>query len=246
MGSATLLTTTLRRCRYRVGPIDFLRDPKAHTDYLVDFVVKRVELGRLPGAPVPSWQAASNRGDVFRGHRPKTLGRDLLPGGVTSNTVAADEQDHRTTSPAKAKTPRPFMHKRRPLTEESLIDAMAALVFEEVTLRFDFTREVCELVRDQVLTGNLDQYRVEGLAATSFNGVVKELHPAEFPDYAPDLISTDAGWLAGILLALRQRPGWIYGATEKIGARAIQIQQARYDGWVADRIDRSQHESLGA
>lgn len=113
-------------------------------------------------------------------------------------------------------------------------------------MRFDFTREVCELVRDQVLNRQLDQYRVEGLAATSFNGVVEELRPAEFPDYAPDLISAYAGWLAGILLALRQHPGWIYGAIEKIGARAIQMQQARYDGWASERLNWSSHESLGA
>ena len=95
---ATLLTTSLRRCRYAVGLIGFLRDPQAHTDYLVGFVVKRMERKRLPGAPVPALQAASDRADKFREHQAKTRRSLVLPCDAVSDTTAAEEQRHRATS----------------------------------------------------------------------------------------------------------------------------------------------------
>jgi hypothetical protein len=121
----TLLTTTLRRCRYRVGLIELLRDPEAHADYLIDSVVKRVELDRLPGAPVPTWQGASNRGDVSSEYQAKTPARARLPGDATADTVAAEERNHRAIRPVTGKIARPFKHNGQPLPEEILIDAMA-------------------------------------------------------------------------------------------------------------------------
>ena len=101
-------------------------------------------------------------------------------------------------------------------------------------MNFNLTREICEQARYQILHGHLDQYRVDKLAATSFNGVVQELRPTNEVTDVPDVISAYAGWLLGILLALRQHPGWIYGAIETIGARAVQKeQQARNEAWTA-------------
>jgi hypothetical protein len=83
-------------------------------------------------------------------------------------------------------------------------------------------------------------FRDRTLAATSLNGVVQELRPTDIVTDAPDLVSAYAGWLLGILLALRQHPAWIYGAIETIGARAVQReQQARNDAWTARILDRS-------
>jgi hypothetical protein len=65
--------------------------------------------------------------------------------------------------------------------------------------------------------------------------------PAEFPDDGQALIGTYAGWLLGILLALRQRPDWIYGAVQVIRARALERQrQGRYDGGVDRSLEWSQ------
>jgi hypothetical protein len=49
----TLAARSLRRGRHSVGLRELLRAPRAHTDFLVGFVEKRVELKRLPGAPIP-------------------------------------------------------------------------------------------------------------------------------------------------------------------------------------------------
>jgi hypothetical protein len=236
----TLLTTSLRRCRYRVGLIGVLLAPQEHTDFIVGFVVKRLEPNRLPGAPVPAWQAISDRGDKFREHQATTRGKDVLPCDAVSDTTVAEEQRHQVTQPLKVKTLRPFTHHRQNLTEVTLIDAMVVWLFQEVTMNFNLTREICELARYQILHGHLDQYRVEKLAATSFNGVVQELRPTDEVTDAPDVISAYAGWMLGILLALRQHPGWIYGAIETIGTRAVQReQQARNAAWAARILDRS-------
>ena len=117
---------------------------------------------------------------------------------------------------------------------------MVAWLFQEVTMSFNLTREICEQARYQILHGHLDQYRVEKLTATSFNGVVQELRPTDTVTDVPDVISAYAEWLLGILLALRQHPAWIYGAIETIGTRAVQReQQARNDAWTARILDRS-------
>ena len=221
----TLLTTSLRRCRYAVGLIDLLRDPRAHTDYLVKFVVKRLEPKRLPGAPVPAWQTMSDRADKFREHETRTRGRDVFPCDAVSDTTVAEEQKHQVAQPLKVKTPRPFTHHRQHLTGETLIEAMVAWLSQEEIMKFNLTREICEQARYQIIHGHLDQYRVEKLAATSFNGVVQELRPTDEVTDAPDIISAYAGWMLGVLLALRQHPGWIYGAIETIGTRAVQREQ---------------------
>jgi hypothetical protein len=61
----TLATRSLRRGRHPVSLRELLRAPQAHTDFLAGFVEKRVELKRLPGAPVPAWQGVSDRADRF-------------------------------------------------------------------------------------------------------------------------------------------------------------------------------------
>jgi hypothetical protein len=96
---------------------------------------------------------------------------------------------------------------------------------------FNLTGEICKQAQYQVLYGHRDQYRVETLAATSFNGIVQELRPTDPATDLPDVVNTYAGRLLRILLALGQRPRWIRGAIESIGAQAVQRQrQPRYDG----------------
>jgi hypothetical protein len=236
----TLLTTSLRRCRYRLGLVGVLLAPQEHTDFIVGFVVKRLELNRLPGAPVPAWQAMSDRAEKFREHQLRTRGRDVLPCDAVSETTVPEERRHLAARPIRVKAPRPFTHHRQLLTEETLIDAMVAWLYQAVTMNFNLTREICAQARYQILHGHIDQYRVEKLAATSFNGVVQELRPTDEVTDTPDVISAYAGWLLGILLALRQHPAWIYGAIETIGTRAVQREQeARNVAWTARMLNRS-------
>ena len=70
----TLITCSLRRCRHSVGLRELLRSPQGHTDFLFGFVEKRVNLKLLPGAPLPEWQAISDRADKFRQFREKHRG----------------------------------------------------------------------------------------------------------------------------------------------------------------------------
>jgi hypothetical protein len=69
----TLAVSSLRRSRHSVGLRELLRSPQEHADFLSEFVEKRVELKRLPGAPVAAWQAASDRGDRFKEYQASGL-----------------------------------------------------------------------------------------------------------------------------------------------------------------------------
>ena len=89
----TLATTSLRRCRHSVGLRELLRDPQAHSDFLFGLVEKRIDLTRLPGAPVPPWQqitiARIDSGRIGSGmmnslldpQRDLSLGRGCRPRG---------------------------------------------------------------------------------------------------------------------------------------------------------------------
>src|SRR5258708_4402309 len=90
---------------------------------------------------------------------------------------------------------------------------MAEWLYQNVTRKFNFTTEVCEQARFQITHGLLDQYRVK-TAATSFNGLMKELHPVEFSDDLGILISEIAGWLLKCVLATGQQPECMYPAFE--------------------------------
>jgi hypothetical protein len=116
---------------------------------------------------------------------------------------------------------------------------MAEWLYLNVTMKFNFTTEVCSQARFQITHGLLDPYRVK-TAATSFNGLMRELRPVEFSDDSAVLISEIAGWLLGCLLATGQQPGWIYEAFGVAGNRAKRMEEkARYDEWVATLADGS-------
>ncbi len=242
----TLITCSLRRCRHSVGLRELLRCPQEYTDFLFGFVEKRVELKRLPGAPVPEWQAISDRADKFRELQSKSCGKDSTPFDVGSDKIIATEPERLVSAPPKIKTPRPFTRNRQPLTAETLIDAMGIWLYQEVTTKFNLTREVCEQAQHQITRHLLDQYRTK-TAATSFNGVVQELRPADSFADIPTIINIYVRWMLEILLALRQEPAWIYQAIRAIGRRAMQLaEKARYDEWTATLANRSQLDSLGA
>jgi hypothetical protein len=222
-----------------VGLIDFLRAPEKHTEYLIDFATKCVDLKRLPGAPVPAWQGASDRGDRIEEYRAKIQDKGLVAIADDTRSDPTSVEDQKPTLPVRVKPPCPFTHNRQRLTEEVVIDRMAKLLFDEVTVPFTLTAEVCMQAQYQILHGNLDQYRVDDLSSTSLNGVIEELRPTQPVEGLFDITNSNAGWLLRIMLALRQKPAWMYGAIERIGAQSIQMaRQASYDGWKARNIGR--------
>ena len=131
--------------------------------------------------------------------------------------------------PPKVKPPRRYTLNRQPLTAEILIDAMGTWLYQEVAAKFSLTREVCHQAQHLISRHLLDQYRIKTVA-TSFNGVVQDLRPTDTFMDIPDIINFHAGCMLGILLALRQQPGWMYQAIGAIGGRAMQLaEKARYD-----------------
>ena len=125
-----------------------------------------MELKRLPSAPVPEWQAISDRGDKFREFQEKHRGTVSTSLGVGSNKIIATETERHIPVPPKAKTPRLYTHNRRPLTAETLVDAMATWLYQEVTVKSSLAKEVCEQAQYQVKHGHLDQYRIKAAATT--------------------------------------------------------------------------------
>jgi hypothetical protein len=124
---------------------------------------------------------------------------------------------------------------------------MATWLYQEVTVKFALTREVCEHAQYQITLRLLDQYRVK-TAATSFHGVVQELRPADlFTGDIPTIVNSYCGWMLGVLLALRQQPDWMYQAIGAIGGRAMKLaKKARYDELAARITDRRPCDLLGA
>jgi hypothetical protein len=241
-----IVTRSLRRGRHPVSLRDLLRAPQAPTDFLAGFVEKRVELKRLPGAPIPAWQAVSDRADRFKEYQERIRGKIVEPSNTNPDKIITEEQNHQITTPPKVKAPRRYTHKRQALTSEILVNAMAEWLYQNVTMKFDFTIGVCEQARFQIMHGLLDQYRVK-TAATSFNSLMKELRPVEFSDDSGILISEIAGWLLGCLLATGQKRGWLYWAFGAAGDRAKRMQEkARDDEWAATLANRSQSASLHA
>jgi hypothetical protein len=64
---------------------------------------------------------------------------------------------------------------------------MAEWLHENVTMKFNFTTEVCNQARFQITHGLLDPYLVKTVATS--NGLMMELRPVEFSDDSGILIS---------------------------------------------------------
>ena len=244
MKVVTLATSSLRRCRHALGLRDLLRSPAEHSDFLFGFIEKRVQLKRLEGAPLSALQAASDRGDKFREYQNKARVKISAPKDAGTNESFGLGRKHDV--PAKVEKAQKFSHDRQPLTEEIVIDVMGVWLYQEVTTKFNLTREICEQAQHQAKRGLLDQYRVK-TTSTSLNRLIRELRPGgPFTDN-PDLINGYAGWLLEVLLALRQKPGWIYLAIGVIGRRAMQLgEKPRYDEGVASMASGSSCDSVGA
>jgi len=240
----TLATRSLRRGRHSVSLRELLQTPQDHTDFLVGFVEKRLELKPLPNAPVPPWKAASDRADIFRACRERRAQAAPIPSSVNPHESASGEEERSAATLLKAVTINGYTHKGKAMTAESLCDAMAEWLYRTVTVRFDLTREVCEQAQFLIQHGAVDGYRGT-TTATSFDGLIEELRPADVDTDLPSFINTHAEWLLKVLLALRQKPGWMYAALGAAWVRAGHLEEkARYDEGVATRANGSQRASI--
>jgi hypothetical protein len=242
----TLATTSLRRYRHSVGLRELLRSPQDHTDFLFGFIEKRLRLKRAPGAPVPAWQAMSDRADKFREYQNKTRGKISAPYDSGNNESLGTEREHQACVPPKAESPRSFTHNGQPLTAEVVMDTMAVWLYQELTMKFNLTREVCEQAQHQAKRGLLDQYGVK-TTATSLNTLLQELRPTDSFTDIPSVINAYVKWLLEVLLALRQEPAWIYQAIGAICGQAMQLgEKSRYDECAATLANGSSRDSVGA
>jgi hypothetical protein len=87
-----------------------------HTDFLLGFVKKRVELRRLAGAPAPEWQVISDRGDKFRKFQENIRGKVSAAFDAGSDKIIATSVIACILERAKA--PRPCTRNRQALTAE--------------------------------------------------------------------------------------------------------------------------------
>jgi hypothetical protein len=205
----TLATTSLRRCRHSVGLRELLCDPQAHSDFLLGFVEKRIDLTRLPGAPVPPWQQITDRADKFRAYRERHDERLQIQRPVTT----------KVTEMALIK---PRSNARILVSDEALIEAMAQILHGAGGMKL--SEAIVEQARFQIQR-DLDQYR-RSTAARTLNGLVKELRPSDYSTFLPDLINQYVEWLLGLMLALGRETSFIYKTVGAALFRARQLEGA--------------------
>lgn len=243
----TLATRSLKRGRHPMSLLELLRTPQAHADFLVAFAAKRVALKPAPGAPVPHWKALSDRGAIFSAYQQRRLEAASHQPNANGLQQAIDRMPRRQASlPVNAVPSNGYTRDGEPITAENVCDGMAEFLYESVTVRFGLTREVCELAQFLLQHGNLDEYRVP-TTATSFEGLLSELRPADFDGHRLNVIVIYAEWLLKVLFALRQKPEWMHEAFTGAWVRAKRLEQkADYDSWVASIANGSQIDALTA
>ena len=235
----TLLMSSLRRGRHRVGLRDLLRDPKPHENLLFEFISKRNDLKKLPGAPVPAWQQITDRTDKFNAYvaAKRTAAaaqhavKRVLPVAAPiakvaikptlSERLAAIRARKTTTDTVDTITkPAGNTHNGVALTGEILCGAMAEWLARVVGSRFDLIRGICRQAQFIISVNLVDQYR-RPTVSTSFEGLVQELRPENPFTETNSAISEHAVWLLRVLLALRQEPAWMYWAIGTACGRAL-------------------------
>jgi len=222
----TILSRSLRRGRHLRSLREVLKNPQAHTDFLVAFVQKRLVLKALPGAPVPAWQAYSERVDRFiafaRDRRSSAIAR--IPTG-NAPAVATAEQEHAVQTPHEASDV--LTSERKIIVSmESIVAELAAWFNNDVTLGFE--RPVVEQAQFLIKHNLHEQYRRQ-TTATTIRGLIEELRPAEHPQLAEEPINEYVGWVLGCLLAVRSDRSAIYDGVSFAFGRALAIREGRHN-----------------
>jgi hypothetical protein len=214
----TLATTSLRRCRHSVGLRELLCDPHAHSDFLLGFVEKRINLNRLPGAPVPPWQQITDRADKFRAYRERHDEQAVGPSDGLESGQMLQIQRPVTTKVTEMVPIKPRSNARILVSDEALVEAMAQILHDVGGMKL--SEAIAEQARFQIQR-DLDQYR-RPTAARTLNGLVKELRPSDYSTFLPDLINQYVEWLLGLMLALGREASLIY---KTVGAALFRARQ---------------------
>jgi hypothetical protein len=218
----TLATTSLRRCRHSVGLRELLGDPQSHSDFLLGFVEKRIDLTRLPGAPVPPWQQISDRADKFRAYRERHIEQAIGSSKELEARQRLQIQRPVTTKVTETSPIKPRSKGRILVSDEALIEAMAQILHGTGGMKL--SEAIVEQARFQIQR-DLDQYRRPTTART-LNGLVKELRPLDHSPFLFDLINQHVEWLLGLMLALGREPSFIYKTVGAALFRARQLEEA--------------------
>lgn len=229
----TLASRSLKKCRHAVGLTELLQAPNSHAEFLVAFVKKRVDLKRLPGAPVPAWQAASDRADVFRAFQQRSEKSAIsdsstrLPDAIARNHTSDQNvppkaimigqvPEHQTGRTEKVLAK---------LTEAALLNSMARWLLQTVTMAF--AQGVCAEARSQISHQLLDQYRGPTIA-DKYEGIFEHLMvesgPAEFSINSPTKAHQYAARLLWCLLTLQQTSEWMNQAIGVALGRAKEME----------------------
>jgi hypothetical protein len=187
-----------------VGLRELLCDPQDHSDFLLGFVEKRIDLTRLPGAPVPPWQQITDRADKFRAYRER---HDEQAVGSSKGLEARQRlqiQRPVTTKATEMARIKSRSNARILVSDEALIEAMAQILHGAGGRKL--SEAIVEQARFQIQR-DLDQYR-RPTAARTLNGLVKELRPSDYSTFLPDLINEYVEWLLGLMLALGREPSF--------------------------------------
>jgi hypothetical protein len=219
-----LLAASLRRGRHALGLRALLASPRDHTGFLIGWVEKRSKLEPGSNTPIAPWRAASERAERFQTFiKQRTTIRTIPAKAIPAQNNSLSEAAISALELTKENRGRPVF-----CSSEDLCEALTQWLYETVTLKFDFTREVCEAARYQIKHGLVDQYR-RSTVGTSLENLAEELCPDALSDDAAVVIGEFAGWMLSCLLSLGREPEWIYGAigTACDGARRLK-ENARH------------------
>lgn len=203
-----------------------MKNPQAHTDFLVAFVEKRrLVLKTLSGAPISAWQAYFDRADKFNAFEDQRASVIACRPVVHAPAPATAEQEHAIQTPGEASD---VLSSERKIivSNESIVAELAAWFNKDVTL--GFWRPVLEQAQFLIKHDLHEQHRRQ-TTATTMRGLIEELRPTEeqidteFPE------NDYAAWALGCLLAVRsERSDLLDGVIYAYG-RAVAIREGRHN-----------------
>jgi len=218
----TLLSRSLRRGRHLRSLREVLKNPQAHTNFLVEFVEKRLVLKTLSGAPVSAWKAYSDRADKFIAFREQRVSPIECIPAVHESAAATAEQEQAVQTPSEVLDV--LSSERKIIVSiESIVAALAAW-FNNVTPGFE--RPVVEQAQFLIKNNLHEQYRRK-TTATTIRGLIEELRPAEHPQLAEEPVNEYVAWVLGCLLAVRSDRSAIYDGVSFGFGRALAIREGR-------------------
>jgi hypothetical protein len=219
----TLLSRSLRRGRHLRSLREVLKNPQAHTNFLVEFVEKRLVLKTLPGAPISAWQAYFDRADKFNAFKDQPPSAIACRPAVHESAPATAEQEQAIQTPDEASDVL-SCERKIIVSNESIVDELAPWFNNDVTPGFE--RPVVEQAQFLIKHNLHEQYRRQ-TTATTIRGLIEELRPVEHPQLAEEPINEYVAWVLGCLLAVRSDRSAIYDGVSFGFGRALAMREGR-------------------